>query len=632
MNHNSVSLCMIVKNEESYLERCLESVRGIVDEIIIVDTGSSDKTKDIAKRYTDKVFDFKWIDDFSAARNFAIEFASSEYILQLDADEILRFPQNDLLQQLNKDFYYIRIKNDLGSGLYLSHQFIRLFRNSSDIRYRGALHEQVPSDFDIERYGFLSSMEIFHEGYKTHLVKTKQKAQRNLKILLKEIKTKPTAFNYYNLGMQYILEEKHHDALIALKKSYSLGTQYAFSQKVVLDIMKCLQALGQFQEAIKVGKDAVVLYEDVPDFWYQMGLVFMEWGLIKDAQKCFEQCLEIGEENAYKLVQHYDGTGSYMAQAKLAEISLALENHEEALKYIVQAAKASPDTLAIFDIFLSIYPNAKNSEIFQTISSIWPFSPERYIQFISYLYQQRSPLLNEFLIYFGMDVVYPVSTFYYIVAGKYEEAISDFLSNKEQSVEKDPQVNSNLLFLAMATENSGLLDHFDLSLSSKELKWFKNLVDTKKVSEIPVNRSILVIWKQLVTDIIQLQKYEFIDILINATDQPELKLIIAECLQLYGFDALALDVLVETSDQQINRKIYMVAANSLRKLGAMEDALFYFKKAEKIKLDFNVLYEQWRIYSDMDAKTSRELLQKINSLYPDSKWVKEEAYERGVTI
>lgn len=614
---------MIVKNEESCLERCLESVQGIVDEIIIVDTGSSDKTKDIAKRYTDKVFDFKWIEDFSAARNFAIEFASSEYILQLDADEILCFPQKELLQQLNKDFYYIRIKNDLGSGLYLSHQFIRLFRNSSDIRYKGALHEQVPSDFDIERYGFLSSVEIFHEGYKTHFVKSKQKAQRNLKILLQEIKTKPTAFNYYNLGMQYILEQKYHDALIALKKSYSLGSQYAFSQKLILDIMKCLQAVGQYQEAIKVGKDAVILYEDVPDFWYQMGLVFMEWGLIKDGQRCFEHCLEIGEENAYKLVQHYDGTGSYLAQAKLAEISLTLGNHEEALQYTVQAANASPDTLAIFDIFLSIYPNVDKNKIFQTINSIWPFSSQRYIQFVGYLYQQRNPLLSEFLTYFEMEVIYPVSTFYYIVAGKYDEAISDLLSNKEQSVEEDPQINSNLLFLAMATGNSGLLDYFSLPLSSKELRWFQNLVEAQKVSGIPVNRSILVIWKQLVTDIIQLQKYEFIDLLIHATDQPELRLIIAECLQNFGFDELALDVLVETSDQQINRKIYMVAASSLRKLGAMEDALYYFKNAERIRKDFKVLYEQWRIYSEMDPNAGHELLQKMNNLYPDSRWVKE---------
>ena len=625
MNSRTISLCMIVKNEESCLERCLQSVQGSVDEIIIVDTGSSDKTKEIAKRYTNQLYDFKWIDDFAAARNFALSFASSDYILQLDADEILADHQKELQQYLDKDFYYIQIKNDLGSGQYLSHQFIRLFKNSPDIRYRGALHEQVPSDFEIERYGSLSSVKIFHEGYKTHVVKSKQKIKRNFNILLKEIKEKPTAFGYYNLGMQYVLEEKYHDALKALKKSYSLGNQYAFTPKVVLDIMKCLQALEQYQEAIIIGNDAVVLYEGVPDFWYQMGLVYMEWGLIKDAQQCFEQCLEIGEESTSKLVQHYDGTGSHLAQGKLAEIQLILGHHEEALQCILKAVNDSPDTIALFDIFLSIYPSANSEELFQTISSIWPFSSQRYIELIGYLYQRRNPLLSEFLKYFGMEVVYPVSVFNYIISGDYERALSEVISNKDRSIEKDPHFTSNLLFLAMVNNNSGLLDQFgsETSLSSRELKWFKKLVVNQAVEEISISRAIQTVWKQLVTDIIQMQRYEYIDILINATNQPELRLLVAECLQSFGFDELAIQVLVETSNRQLNRKIYMTAAKSLKKLGAVDDALFYLEKAEQIKQDFNVMFEQWRIYRESDKNLEHEILKKMNSLYSDSKWAKQ---------
>ena len=84
-----VSLCMIVKNEEAILARCLDSVADLVDEIVIVDTGSSDGTKEIAKKYTSKVFDFNWIDDFAAARNFAFSKASMDYIYSADADEML---------------------------------------------------------------------------------------------------------------------------------------------------------------------------------------------------------------------------------------------------------------------------------------------------------------------------------------------------------------------------------------------------------------------------------------------------------------------------------------------------------------------------------------------------------------
>lgn len=85
----TISLCMIVKNEEQSIARCLNSVKGLVDEIVIVDTGSTDKTKQICRQFTDRIFDFEWVDDFSAARNFAFAQATQDYILWLDADDVL---------------------------------------------------------------------------------------------------------------------------------------------------------------------------------------------------------------------------------------------------------------------------------------------------------------------------------------------------------------------------------------------------------------------------------------------------------------------------------------------------------------------------------------------------------------
>ena len=85
----SISLCMIVKDEERVLKRCLDSLQGLMDEIIIVDTGSKDATREIAARYTDKIYDFPWIQDFSAARNFAFSKASCDYIYSADADEVI---------------------------------------------------------------------------------------------------------------------------------------------------------------------------------------------------------------------------------------------------------------------------------------------------------------------------------------------------------------------------------------------------------------------------------------------------------------------------------------------------------------------------------------------------------------
>ena len=95
---------MIVKNENLVLENCLNSVKDLVDEIIIVDTGSTDNTKEIAKKYTDKIYDFKWVDDFSKARNYSFSKATKDYILWLDADDYLA--EKETLQKIN-DFFTI---------------------------------------------------------------------------------------------------------------------------------------------------------------------------------------------------------------------------------------------------------------------------------------------------------------------------------------------------------------------------------------------------------------------------------------------------------------------------------------------------------------------------------------------
>ena len=107
----SISLCMIVKNEEKVIERCLRSAKNLVDEIVIVDTGSTDKTKEIVHRYTDKVYDFKWCDDFSKARNFSFSKATKEYILWLDADDVILKEDREMFISLNvnvnKEMYKI---------------------------------------------------------------------------------------------------------------------------------------------------------------------------------------------------------------------------------------------------------------------------------------------------------------------------------------------------------------------------------------------------------------------------------------------------------------------------------------------------------------------------------------------
>ena len=181
----SISLCMIVKNEEETLERCLNCVKYIADEIIIVDTGSTDKTKEIAYKFTDKVYDFKWCDDFSKARNFSFSKATKEYIMWLDADDIIL--EKDitklkyLKENLDNSIDIVMLKYDLNldtNGIpALSYYRERLLKREKNYTWKSPIHEVIELKGNILK----EDISITHKKEKSH------DARRNLKIFEKMI-------------------------------------------------------------------------------------------------------------------------------------------------------------------------------------------------------------------------------------------------------------------------------------------------------------------------------------------------------------------------------------------------------------------------------------------------------------
>lgn len=147
----TISLCMIVRDEADVLARCLDSVRDLVDEIIVVDTGSSDGTKSIARRYTEHLYDFPWIDDFAAARNASFERAGCDYCLWLDADDVLLSPDREKFAALKAGLepetdmvmlpYHVGF--DENGGVTFSYYRERIIRNAPDYRWKGAVHEAI---------------------------------------------------------------------------------------------------------------------------------------------------------------------------------------------------------------------------------------------------------------------------------------------------------------------------------------------------------------------------------------------------------------------------------------------------------------------------------------------------------
>jgi len=182
MSNNSItiSLCMIVRNEENTIARCLNSVKGIPDEIVIIDTGSIDRTKEIVGKYTDQIFDFVWIDDFAAARNFAFSKATKDYILWLDADDVLAASDREQFLSLKKtldpllnivNMPYLLSFDQFGKVTF-SLRRNRLVKRSKNFRWIGPVHEYL------EVYGDVLNSDICV----THKDMCKDDSDRNLKI------------------------------------------------------------------------------------------------------------------------------------------------------------------------------------------------------------------------------------------------------------------------------------------------------------------------------------------------------------------------------------------------------------------------------------------------------------------
>ena len=214
----NLTLSMIVKNEEANLRECLESVKDVVDEIVIIDTGSTDNTLKIAKEFGAKIFHFDWINDFSAARNFALKQSTGNWILYLDADERLDGRSKQELKGLAKrdDMLGVNclINNvDEITGTPKFMKYVRLFRNSENIKFTGKAHEQIEASLKSNNYSISNSkIEIIHLGYNIDKAGLKKKAERNLLPLLEEYKTNPSSYYAFQLANTYkVLDDRANE-------------------------------------------------------------------------------------------------------------------------------------------------------------------------------------------------------------------------------------------------------------------------------------------------------------------------------------------------------------------------------------------------------------------------------------
>lgn len=328
-----ISLCMIVKNEENNLKKCLSSISNYVDEIIIIDTGSNDKTKEVAKEFTDKIFDYNWDNDFAKARNFSISKAKNDWILVLDADEVvIDFDVANVLDFINNNtdcagrIKIINIFEDKGVKRYIER--INRFFNRNNYHYEGIIHEQLKNKEGINYNMKNIGITVEHIGYQKEIVKKSNKLERNIKLLKNAlVENDKDPYLHYQLVKSYYMAKEYNLAQLEFEKALSLVDNYAF--EYVKDLVEtygyALLNLGKYKEALEI-KKYEKYYSYSSDFNFLLGLVYMNNGLIDLSIKYFNKATQLGEGNI-------EGTNSYLAFYNLGVIYECLGFIEEAKQY-----------------------------------------------------------------------------------------------------------------------------------------------------------------------------------------------------------------------------------------------------------------------------------------------------------
>ena len=316
-----VSLCMIVKNEESNLDKCLYSVADYVDEIVIVDTGSTDQTKEIAKKYTDKIFDFVWCDNFAKARNFSLSKATNDWVLILDADElVLKFDRKSICDFIESNQRTVgRIKRinpfqgEKEDKTYIER--VNRFFSKKYYCYEGTIHEQVVA-MDGSQYSMRAvEIEVEHIGYLDEVIGATNKLNRNINLLTEAIKNNPKdAYLHYQNGKAFYKKKDFQKAYESFTHSISLCTDFKFeyTQDLIESYGYTLIKCEKYSEAMEL-KKYHVYYENSPDFNFVMGLIYMNNGRFQEAIESFENCIG---ENEGKV----EGVNSYQPNYNIGVI------------------------------------------------------------------------------------------------------------------------------------------------------------------------------------------------------------------------------------------------------------------------------------------------------------------------
>lgn len=342
----TVSLCMIVKNEEAYLKQCLHSVKGIIDEIILVDTGSNDHTLSIAEKFGAKIYSYEWNDSFADARNFSISKATCDWILFLDADEIFdQSYQREFINLINDaafDGYLFTIYNYTGKmedKEYSIHHAFRLMQNRKGYHFTGAIHEQIVSaDKEVTILPFdVTTIVIHHYGYLNQVIKQKGKRSRNIPLIEEQLREQPdNAFYLFNLANEYLAQQNLPKALeLYYQSKENLKDLQAFTTYLYYRMIICCTLLKKYEEAITLADEILLKYPNFTDIVYCRGIAEYNLHRYTVAIDSFNLCIEMGPSPI--LLNFLPGCHSYKPNLMKADIYRRLNDYVRAITCLTEA-------------------------------------------------------------------------------------------------------------------------------------------------------------------------------------------------------------------------------------------------------------------------------------------------------
>jgi tetratricopeptide (TPR) repeat protein len=345
-----VSLCLIARNEEANLPACLESVGDLVDEIVLVDTGSTDRTKEIAAHSGARVHEFAWVDDFAVARNESIRHATGKWIFWLDCDDRVdeseRPKLRSLFGQLNDENvgYLMTVSSTGWAGVpKVVVDQVRLFPNRPEVRWQYRVHEQITLAI-VRSGGTLRPTDVVirHSGYAERSVYT-AKLDRNLRLLYRDQVEHPDDPNIlFHMGWTYYAMNRPADALPLLQRSIQLTAPLELISLQYSVMALCYRALGQEQQGFAVCKEGRSQFPDDPDLLaYESGLRW-KYGDLQGSKECLARLLALLPQMRGSIAIDAGPYGNTVRK-NLAVICFSQGRHGEAEAYWRAILATQPD-------------------------------------------------------------------------------------------------------------------------------------------------------------------------------------------------------------------------------------------------------------------------------------------------